>query len=135
MALRPDFTSNLVRVLAFGTPKFYIAPYDKINHGLVNVSSNCDVKSSLRPDFTSKLVHVLAFGTPKFYIAPYDIIKHQFVNLSSNCDVKSGLRDNISVYIAPPPVERKNKERKARQVKNVQTTPPPPTHTHILQTQ
>ena len=23
------------RKLAFGTPKFYIAPYDKINHGLV----------------------------------------------------------------------------------------------------
>ena len=47
-ALRPDFTSNLVRELAFGTPKFYIAPYDKINHGLVNMSSNCDVKSGLR---------------------------------------------------------------------------------------
>ena len=45
--LRPDFTSNLVRALAFGAPKFYIAPYDKINHGLVNVSSNCDVKSGL----------------------------------------------------------------------------------------
>ena len=48
IALRPDFTSKLVRELAFGTPKFYIAPYDKINHGLVNISSNCDVKSGLR---------------------------------------------------------------------------------------
>ena len=47
--LRPDFTSKLVRELAFGTPKFYIAPYDKINHGLVNMSSNCDVKSGRRP--------------------------------------------------------------------------------------
>ena len=46
--LRPDFTSNLVRVLAFGTPKFFIAPYGKINHGLINLSSNCDVKSGLR---------------------------------------------------------------------------------------
>ena len=46
--LRPDFTSKLVRELAFGTPKFYIAPYDKINHGLVNMSSDCDVKSGLR---------------------------------------------------------------------------------------
>ena len=90
-SFRPDFTSKLVRELAFGTPKFYIAPYDKINHGLVNMSSNCDVKSGLRPDFTSKLVHVLAFGTPKFYIAPYNKIKHKLVNLSSNCDVKSGL--------------------------------------------
>ena len=45
---RPDFTSKLVRELAFGTPKFYIAPYDKINHGLVNMSSNCDVKSGVR---------------------------------------------------------------------------------------
>ena len=46
--LRPDFTSNLVHGLAFGTPTFYIAPYGKIKHELVNLSSNCDVKSSLR---------------------------------------------------------------------------------------
>ena len=46
--LRPDFTSKLVHVLAFGTPKFYIAPYDKIKHELVKLSSNCDVKSGLR---------------------------------------------------------------------------------------
>ena len=45
--LRPDFTSKLVHVLAFGTLKFYIAPYDKIKHELVNLSSNCDVKSRL----------------------------------------------------------------------------------------
>ena len=45
--LRPDFTSKLVHVLAFGTPKFYIALYDKIKHELVNLSSNCDVKSVL----------------------------------------------------------------------------------------
>ena len=43
--LRPDFTSNLVHGLAFRTPKFYIAPYGKINHGL---SCNCDMKSGLR---------------------------------------------------------------------------------------
>ena len=48
--LRPDFTSNLVHVLTFGTPKFYIAPYDKIKHELVNLSSNCDVKSGLSVD-------------------------------------------------------------------------------------
>ena len=29
-----------------GTPKFCIALYDKINHGLVNLSCNCDLKSS-----------------------------------------------------------------------------------------
>ena len=46
-SLRPDFTSKLVHILAFGTPKFYIAPYDKIKHELVNLSSNCDVKSGL----------------------------------------------------------------------------------------
>ena len=46
-SIRPDFTSQLVHVLAFGTPKFYIAPYDKIKHELVNLSSNCDVKSGL----------------------------------------------------------------------------------------
>ena len=34
--------------LAFRTPKFYIAPDDKISHRLVNLSSNCDVKSGLR---------------------------------------------------------------------------------------
>ena len=91
LSFRPDFTSKLEHRLAFGTPKFYIAPYGKINHALFNLSYNCNVKSGLRPDFTSKLVHVLAFGTPKFYIAPYDKIKHKLVNLSSNCDVKSGL--------------------------------------------
>ena len=47
LSLRPDFTSKLVHVLAFGTPKFYIAPYDNIKHKLVNLSSNCDVKSGL----------------------------------------------------------------------------------------
>ena len=47
-SLRADFTSKLVRELAFGTPKFYIAPYERINHGLVNMSFNCDVKSGLR---------------------------------------------------------------------------------------
>ena len=46
--LSPDFTSKLVHVLAFGTPKFYIAPYDKIKHELFNLSSNCGVKSGLR---------------------------------------------------------------------------------------
>ena len=37
-------TSKLEHGLAFGTSKFYIAPYDKINHGLVNLSCNCDMK-------------------------------------------------------------------------------------------
>ena len=48
ICFRPDFTSKLVHVLAFGTPKFYIAPYDKIKRELVNLSSNCDVKSGLK---------------------------------------------------------------------------------------
>ena len=64
--LRPDFTSKLVHVLAFGTPKFYIAPYDKIKHELVNLSSNCDVKSGLRADFTSQLK--LRFTRPLFIL-------------------------------------------------------------------
>ena len=59
--LRPDFTSKLVPELAFGTPKFYIAPYDEIEHELVKLSSNCDVKSGLRPDFTSQLKCRLSF--------------------------------------------------------------------------
>ena len=45
--VRPDFTSNLIHVLAFGTPKFFISPHGKINHGLVHLSSNCGVKSGL----------------------------------------------------------------------------------------
>ena len=45
--LRPDFTSKLVHLLALEHPNFYIAPYDKIKHELVNLSSNCDVKSGL----------------------------------------------------------------------------------------
>ena len=51
--LRPDFMSNLVRALAFGTPKFYIAPYGKINNELFNLSSTCDVKSGLYPDIVT----------------------------------------------------------------------------------
>ena len=42
--LRPDFTSNLVHGLPFRTPKFYSAPYGKINHRIVNLSYNRDVK-------------------------------------------------------------------------------------------
>ena len=38
LILRPEFASKLVHGLAFGTPKFYIAPYDIINHWLVNLS-------------------------------------------------------------------------------------------------
>ena len=37
-------------MLAFGTPKFYIAPYGKIYHGLVKLSNNCEVKSGLNED-------------------------------------------------------------------------------------
>ena len=48
ITLRPDFTPNLVHGLAIGTPKFYMVPYGKINHGLVYMSSNCDMKLGLR---------------------------------------------------------------------------------------
>ena len=37
ITVRPDFTPKLVHELAFRTPKFYIAPYGKINHRLVRV--------------------------------------------------------------------------------------------------
>ena len=47
-SFRPDFTTKLVYGLAFGTTKFYIVPYDKINHGLINLNCHCDVKSDLR---------------------------------------------------------------------------------------
>ena len=46
--LRPNFTSKLEHGLAFGTPTFYIAPYDKIKHLLLNLSYNCDVNLGLR---------------------------------------------------------------------------------------
>ena len=42
--LRPNFMAKLVYRLAFGTLKFYIAPYSKIKNKLVNLSYNCDVK-------------------------------------------------------------------------------------------
>ena len=45
---RPEFTSVLLHGLAFGTPKYYIAPYGKTNHGLVNLSYTCDMKSAQR---------------------------------------------------------------------------------------
>ena len=56
MTLRPDFTSKLVNRLAFGISKFYIAPYDKINHELINLSYKCDMNSVL---------------SVCFYIGPY----------------------------------------------------------------
>ena len=43
--LRPDSTSKLVRELAFRTPQFYIAPYDKIKHELVNYLTTRDENS------------------------------------------------------------------------------------------
>ena len=36
--LRPDYMLNLVHRLVFGTPKFYIAPYGKINRDLLILS-------------------------------------------------------------------------------------------------
>ena len=45
--LRSDFTLNLEHGLAFKHQNFYIAPYDKIKHELVNLSFNCDVKPGL----------------------------------------------------------------------------------------
>ena len=59
--LRPDFTSKLVHGLAFGTSKFYVAPYGKINNGLVNKSSNCDVKSGFRSIKTTSFNLLLTF--------------------------------------------------------------------------
>ena len=41
---RPDFTSKLEH----GTPKCYIALYNKLNQALVNLNYKCDVKSGLR---------------------------------------------------------------------------------------
>ena len=55
LTLRPDFMSKLVHGLAFGTPKFYIAPYDKINHGLINLGYNCDVKSCFKVPHMKRL--------------------------------------------------------------------------------
>ena len=57
LSLRPDFTSKLEHELAFGTPKCITAPYDKINHALVNLSYNCDVKSSFNVNALHLPVH------------------------------------------------------------------------------
>ena len=45
--LRPDFMLKLVHGLAFGTHKFYIAPYGNINHRLINLRYNYDMKLGL----------------------------------------------------------------------------------------
>ena len=67
ITLRPDFMSKFVHVLAFGTLKFYIAPYDKIIHELVNLSSNCNVKSGLKVGkqelrFMCSACHLMVFN-------------------------------------------------------------------------
>ena len=59
--LRPNFMSYLVHGLAFGTPKFYIAPHGKINHGLLYLSYNCDVKSGLRVEPHSGIQFKVSF--------------------------------------------------------------------------
>ena len=68
---RPDFTSKLVHVLAFGTPKFYIGPYDKIRRKLVNlgpvVQSIVSLTSSLRGQLV-KCFTTLLPNTLKFYV-------------------------------------------------------------------
>ena len=84
--LRPDFTSKLVHVLAFGTPKFYTAPYDKIKHELVNLSSNCDVKSGLSGSSPfpceRKAVH---FQSGTFYYVSSIIFFLREVNFVTPC--------------------------------------------------
>ena len=45
------FHVELSARLAFGTPKIYIATYDTVNYGLVNLGVNCDVKMGLRDQF------------------------------------------------------------------------------------
>ena len=58
---RPDFTSKLNYGLAFGIPKFlYIPPYDKINHALINLTYNCDVKSGLNIQDRTLIVFVMS---------------------------------------------------------------------------
>ena len=42
--------SNFVNGLAFRTPKFCIPSYGKINHRLLNLSYDCDVKLDLSID-------------------------------------------------------------------------------------
>ena len=39
------FHIKLCTQISIGTPKFYIAPRNKINHELANRNYNCDVKS------------------------------------------------------------------------------------------
>ena len=58
--------SNLVHRLAFGTPKFYIAPYGKIKHRLVSLSSNYDVKAGLNEQMKTLLpkVRVILCSSP-----------------------------------------------------------------------
>ena len=70
----------------FGTSKFYIVPYGKIKHGLVNPSSNCDVtvitqiNESLPFIFTGAMCNL---GVPN-------------ANTSTKFDVKSGRRLLVS---------------------------------------
>ena len=88
---RPEFTSQLVHRLAFGTTICYIESWEQINHGLAKLSYNCGVKSGLMSDFPSKIVPGLAFGTSKFYIVTEHKINYGLVNLSYNRDVNLDL--------------------------------------------
>ena len=72
--LRPDFMSKLVHGLAFWTPKFYITPkYDKINHGVVNVRYNCNVKSGLSAKSQATEFMPAKLKKKKYFVQLYHI--------------------------------------------------------------
>ena len=56
--VKSGLRSKLVHGLAFGTPKFYIVPNDKINYGLVNLNYICGVKLGLRLECISLGSHL-----------------------------------------------------------------------------
>ena len=76
-------------------PKFYIAPYDKINHGLVNLSYNSDVKSGLSFEQLGphlSMITVIDENIPVLMVNYFQQYQHQIqgqdeietINLSEN---------------------------------------------------
>ena len=78
---------KLVQGLAFRTPKFYIAHYDKINHRHVNLSYKCDVKLGLSLPRKSvvRLTDLPDMTTAAVYHGSKVTTQHSVMTLSHCC--------------------------------------------------
>lgn len=79
--------SDLVHRLALETPEFYISPFGKINHRLVNLSYNFEVKSELEDTHINNNFKVR------------EILHSNFILTTNKCSNKGYFSQTPSSYI------------------------------------